>query len=157
MRKRIIGHGPREVAAAEPGWLDLDLLAQVEITSEDADYPIESALIPGTGLGWRAAQPGEQTIRLRFDEPLSLRRIHLMFHESEQERTQEFVLRWSSDGGQSYREIVRQQYNFSPPEAPREVEDYDIDLDGVTALELKIVPDISGGSTRASLAQLRLA
>jgi hypothetical protein len=157
MRKRIIGHGPREVAAAEPGWLDLDLLAQVEITSEDADYPIESALIPGTGLGWRAAQPGEQTIRLRFDEPQSLRRIHLMFHEGEQERTQEFVLRWSSDGGQSYREIVRQQYNFSPPEAPREVEDYDVDLDGVTALELKIVPDISGGSAHASLAQLRLA
>jgi len=157
MRKRIIGHGPREVAAAEPGWMDLDLLAQVEITSEDLDYPIESALIPGTGSGWRAAQPGEQTIRLLFNEPLRLRRIHLMFHEGEQERTQEFVLRWSPDGGQSYREILRQQYNFSPPEAAREVEDYDVDLDGVTALELKIVPDISGGSPRASLAQLRVA
>ena len=57
MRKRIIGHGPREVAAAEPGWLDLERLAQVEITSEDAGYPIESALIPGMGSGWRAAQP----------------------------------------------------------------------------------------------------
>jgi hypothetical protein len=67
MRKRIIGRGPREVAAAEPGWLDLDLLAQVEITSEDVDYPIESALMPGVGPGWRAAQPGEQTIRLLFD------------------------------------------------------------------------------------------
>ena len=156
MRKRIIGHGPREVPAAEPGWLDLDLLAQVEITSEDVDHPIESALIPGTGLGWRAAQPGEQTIRLRFDEPRSLRRIHLMFHEDEQERTQEFVLRWSPDGGQSYRKILRQQYNFSPPDAVREVEDYYVDLDGVTALELKIVPDISGGSARASLAQLRV-
>jgi hypothetical protein len=157
MRKRIIGHGPREVAAAEPGWVDIDRLAQVEITSEDADHPIESALIPGTGLGWRAAQPGEQTIRLLFDEPRSLKRIYLMFHEGEQERTQEFVLRWSPDGGRSYREIVRQQYNFSPPQATREVEDYDIDLGGVTALELKIVPDISGGSARASLAQLRLA
>jgi hypothetical protein len=157
MRKRIIGHGPREVAAAEPGWLDLERLAQVEITSEDAGYPIESALIPGTGLGWRAAQPGEQTIRLLFDEPLRLKLIHLAFHEDEQERTQEFVLRWSSDGGQSYREILRQQYNFSPPDAAREVEDYDLDLDGVTALELKIVPDISGGGARASLAQLRLA
>jgi hypothetical protein len=52
---------------------------------------------------------------------------------------------------------LRQQYNFSPPEAAQEVEDYDVDLDGVTALELKIVPDISGGSTRASLAQLRVA
>ena len=80
-----------------------------------------------------------------------------MFQEGEQERTQEFVLRWSPNGGQSYREIVRQQYNFSPPEAAREVEDYNVDLDGVTALELKIVPDISGGSARASLAQLRLA
>jgi hypothetical protein len=157
MRKRIIGHGPGEVAAGEPGWMDLDLLAQVEITSEDADYPIESALIPGTGPGWRAAQPGEQTIRLLFDEPRRLRLVHLVFHEDEHERTQEFVLRWSADGGQSYREILRQQYNFNPLAATREVEDYDIELDGVTALELKIVPDISGGSAPASLAQLRIA
>jgi hypothetical protein len=157
MRKRIIGHGSREVAAAEPGWLDLERLAQVEITSEDAGYPIESALILGTGSGWRAAQPGEQTIRLLFDEPLRLKRIHLVFSEGELERTQEFALRWSPDGGQSYRENVRQQYNFSPPDAAREVEDYELDLDGVTALELKIVPDISGGGARASLAQLRVA
>ena len=128
-----------------------------KITSEEIDYPIESALIPGAGPGWRAAQPGEQTIRLLFDEPLRLRRIHLIFHEGEQERTQEFVIRWSPDGGQSYREILRQQYNFNPPGTARELEDYDIDLDGVTALELKIVPNISGGSARASLAQLRVA
>jgi hypothetical protein len=157
MRKRIIGHGPGEVAAVESGWLDLERLAQVEITTEAVGHPIESALIPGMGPGWRAAQPGEQTIRLRFDEPQRLKRIHLVFQEDEQERTQEFVLRWSPDAGQSYREIVRQQYNFSPPEAVREVEDYDVDLDGVSALELRIVPDISGGNTRASLAQLRVA
>ena len=157
MRKRIIGHGPGEVAAAEPGWMDLERLAQVEITSEDVDHPIDSALIPGTGPGWRAAQPGEQTIRLRFNEPQRLQRLHLVFQEDELERTQEFVLRWSPDGGQSYREIVRQQYNFSPPGVAREVEDYDVNLDGVTALELRIVPNISGGSARASLAQLRLA
>ena len=157
MRKRIIGPSPRVVSAAEPVWLDLERLAQVEITSEDVGYPIESALIPGAGPGWRAAQPGEQTIRLLFDEPLRLQRLHLVFHENEQERTQEFVLRWSADGGQSYREILRQQYNFSPTEVAREVEDYDLDLDGVTALELKIVPDISGGGARAALAQLRLA
>ena len=157
MRKHIIGRGPRDVSAAEQGWLDLELLAQVEITSEDVDYPIESALIPGTISGWRAAEPGEQTIRLWFDAPLRLKRIQLLFQEGEQERTQEFVLRWSPDGGRSYREIVRQQYNFSPPETAREIEDYDVDLDAVTGLELRIVPDISGGSARASLAQLRLA
>ncbi len=157
MRKRIIGIGPREVSAVEPGWLDLERLAQVEITSEASGSPIESALIPGTGSGWRAAQPGEQTIRLLFDEPLRIRRIHLVFREAELARTQEFVLRWSADGGRSYREILRQQYNFSPPEAAPEVEDYDLNLDRVTALELRIVPDISGGAARASLAQLRLA
>jgi hypothetical protein len=157
MRKYIIGHGPREVSATEQGWLDLERLAQVEITSEDVNFPIESALIPGTSTGWQAGQPGEQTIRLLFDEPLKLRRIHLAFHEDEQERTQEFVLRWSPDGGQSYREIVRQRYNFSPPGTTREVEDYTIDLDGVTALELKIVPDINRGNAHASLAELRVA
>jgi hypothetical protein len=157
MRKRIVGHGPRDVEPEKYDWIDLERLAQVENTSEDVAHPIEWALIPGMGSGWRAAQPGEQTIRLRFDEPLRLQRIRLVFHEDEQERTQEFVLRWSPDGGQSYREIVRQQYNFGPPDAVREVEDYGVDLDGVTALELRIVPDISGGSARASLAQLRVA
>ena len=157
MRKRIIGQGPRDVSAADPDWMDIERLAQVEITSEEVDYPIESALISNMGPGWRAGQPGEQTIRLLFDEPLRLRLIHLVFHEDKNELTQEFVLRWSPDGGKSYREILRQQYNFSPPEAAREVEDCDVDLNGVTALELKIVPDISGGSTRASLTQLRLA
>jgi hypothetical protein len=157
MRKRIISHEPRDIKTDEYVWADLDLVAQVEITSEDVDHPIESALIPGTGSGWRAAQPGEQAIRLRFNEPLRLKRIHLVFQEEKRERTQEFVLRWSPDGGQSYRDLVRQQYNFSPPGAVRELEDYDVDLDRVTTLELRIVPDISGGSARASLAQLRVA
>jgi len=157
MRKRIIGQDLGKVAAAEPNWIDLEPLAQVEVTSEDAGYPIESALIPGMGPAWRAAQPGEQIIRLRFDEPLKIKRIRLVFHEDEHERTQEFVLRWLPDGGQSYREIVRQQYNFSPPDTLREVEDYALDLDGVKALELWIMPDISSGSAWASLAQLRLA
>jgi hypothetical protein len=52
---------------------------------------------------------------------------------------------------------VRQQYNFNSPGATDEVEDYDVDLEGVTLLELSIVPDISGGSAPASLAQLRLS
>jgi hypothetical protein len=157
MRKRLIDPGPGEGAVVEPEWLNLEHLTQVEITSEDAGYPIESALLPGTGLGWRAAQSGEQTIRLLFNEPQRLKRIYLVFQEDAKERTQEFVLRWSPDRGQSYREIVRQQYNFSPPAAGRQIENYDVNLDGVTALELKIVPNISGGSARASLAQLRLA
>ncbi len=155
MRKRIVDHSLQQVSSADQNWLDLERIAQVELTSEDAANPIEGAL--AAGAGWRAAQSGEQTIRLLFDEPQQIRRIHLLFHEEEQGRTQEFVLRWSADDGQSYREIVRQQYHFSPPDTTDEVEDYAVELEGVTALELRIVPDISGGESRASLAQLRLA
>ena len=157
MRKRIINQRPKELSPADHGWLDLERLAQVEITSEDAGHPIESALTTGAGPGWRASQPGEQTVRLLFDEPQELSRIRLVFEEDTQERTHEFVLRWSADGGQSYREILRQQYTFTPPDTTREVEDYVVNLDGVTVLELRIVPDISRGDARASLTQLRLA
>jgi hypothetical protein len=157
MRKLVINRVSEKVPPANLNWLDLEPIAQVEISSEDADHPIESALIPGRGSGWRAARPGEQTIRLLFDEPLKLRRIHLLFREDQQERTQEFVLRWSPNRGQSYKEIVRQQYNFSPLGTTREMEDYRIDLDGVTTLELRILPDISGGSACGSLEELFLA
>ena len=157
MRKHIITKGTQGVIPPDQNWLDLENLAQAELTSEDVSHPIESALKPNEGSGWRASEPGQQTVRLLFDKPLRVRRVRLVFHEDEQERTHEFVLRWSSDGGQSYREIVRQQYNFSLPDNTREIEDYAVDLAGLTALELSIVPDISGGSASASIAQLRLA
>ena len=157
MRKRIITRGPQDVIPLDQKWLDLEDLAEVELTSEDTSYPIESALKPGEGPGWRASTFGRQTVRLLFDKPLRVRRIRLVFQGDEQDRTQEFVLQWSSDGGQSYREIVRQQYNFSPPHNTLEIEDYAVDLVGMTALELSIIPDISGGLARASVAQLCLA
>ena len=157
MRKQIINRSIENSSLADERWLDLERLAQVEVTSENPEYPIESALIPSTGSGWRAARPGEQTIRVLFDESQRVRRVQLVFHEYQQARTQEFVLRWSSDGGQCYREIVRQQYNFSPPDTSREFEDYVVDLAGVTLLELQIVPDISGGDAAASVEQFRIA
>jgi len=129
----------------------------VEITSEDKDYPVESAFASGEAQGWRAAEAGTQTIRLVFDQPQRLKRISVVFEEKEIARTQEFVLRWSADGGNSFREIVRQQWNFSPPETIREVEEYQVELASVTVLELIIVPNVSGGSARASLKNLRLS
>jgi hypothetical protein len=154
MRKAIVAkEGP--AAESEQGWLDLEQLAQVEITSEDPAHPIDSALQPGVGPGWRAAEPGEQSIRLLFDHPIRIKRIALRIDEQERSRTQEFVLRWSQDEGRSYREIVRQQYNFNPPST--EDEEYNVDLSGVTALELVIKPEISGGNAKASLARLRVA
>ncbi|MBL8486330.1 MAG: hypothetical protein JNK22_04525 [Rhodocyclaceae bacterium] len=157
MRKTIIGH--ETPAAPEPHdqWLDLDLLARVEVSSEEWDHPVEAALLPGRDGGWRAAEAGEQILRILFDDPRSVRRVLLVFEERDRERTQEFVLRWSGDGGRSYRDLVRQQFNFSPWGSVREVEDYGLDLTGVTGLELRVVPDISRGHARATLASLRLA
>ena len=157
MRKRIITPVQQETAPPDLEWLNMEGLAEVEITSEDAAHPIDSALLPGRASGWRAADPGKQTIRLLFDNPQRLQRIWLKFEEPHTERTQEYVLRWSPDGGQSYREIVRQQWNFSPQGATSETEDLYVDLPAVTVLELSITPDISGGKAFASLAQLRLA
>jgi hypothetical protein len=156
MRKRVINQGTQDLSPSNEQWLNLETLAEIEVTSEDAAHPIESALMPSAGSGWRALQPGQQTIRLLFDEPMRIRRMRLVFQENELERTQQFVLRWSSDGGQSYREIVRQQYNFSPPGTTTELEDLTVELDGLTTLELNIIPDISGGPACASLNQLRL-
>ena len=124
MRKRHIPTTPPAASPAGQAWLDMDRAALAEVTSEADGYPIESALRGAETLGWRAANPGIQTIRLIFDEPQELRRIVLVFEESENTRTQEFVLRWSPDAGIcSFREIVRQQWNFSSPGSVREIED----------------------------------
>jgi hypothetical protein len=155
MRKRIVTTS-LATAQAQKDWLDLEHAATVEVTSEDKDFPIESSFSVESGQGWRAAQPGAQTIRVVFDEAQRLRHIALVFEEKEMTRTQEFVLRASSNG-EPIREIVRQQWNFSAPTSTQETEDYQVELPNVSTLELTIVPDIGGGSARASLKSCRLA
>ena len=156
MRKRISSQSQRDRPSTNTSWLDLEALARVEVTSEDAAHPIESALLTIGATGWRAESPGEQTIRLLFEVPQRLSRIRLLFREEKEARTQEFVLRWSPTTESSWRDVVRQQYHFSPSGATEEIEEYQVELEDVAALELTIIPSLSGGSY-ASLAQLRLA
>lgn len=156
MRKRIVTTSPA-TAQAQEDWLDLEHSATVEVTSEDKDFPIESSLSIEPGQGWRAAEPGAQTIRLVFDKPQRLKHISLVFEEKEMTRTQEFVLRASSNAGEPFRVIVRQQWNFSAPTSTQEAELYRIDFPNLIILELTIVPDIAGGAARASLKSLRLS
>jgi large conductance mechanosensitive channel len=149
-----------ETVAPLPLTEDQELLTEIRDLLKDRRGVDPRAAPPESCFrlsGWRAAGPGEQTIRLRFDQPARLRRVRLVFREELRVRTQEFVLRWSPDGGRTYREMVRQQYAFSPPSTTREIEEYAIDPDSVTTLELRIVPDISGGETFASLEQMQLA
>ena len=156
MRKRVMVAAERPVPP-DADWLPLEELAEVEITSENTTHPIEAALVAGGGSGWRAETPGKQTIRLLFARPQPVKRIWLRFEERDSERTQEYVVRWSPDRGRSFRDVVRQQWNFSPRGATVETEDHRVDLPAVTILELCITPDTSGGAAVASLNELRLA
>src|SRR5690349_18773175 len=114
------------------------------------------ALVRGDKRGWRASDAGTQTIRLIFDRPQNIERIELAFDENASVRTQEFVLRWMPKVGQT-REIVRQQWNFSPPATVHDEENFSVQLSGVSTLELIITPNIAGGRDHASLSQLRVA
>jgi hypothetical protein len=158
MRKQITGAGPERPLAPQGGWLDLDALCTVEISSEDAAYPVEAALVGSSDKGWRAKTPGKQTLRLRFDAPQRIERVTLAFTETEVERTQEIALSCSTAAdGTGMRELRRQRWNFSPSGSTQENEDWRVDVDGVVILELVIVPEVSGGEARASLAALRIA
>jgi hypothetical protein len=155
MRKIYVAAMAQSVSS-EQAWLDLANHAAVELTSEEPGYPIESAL-EGKAPGWRAGSSGTQIIRLLFDKPYQLKLISLVFEDVENSRTQEFVLRWSSRKDGFFREIVRQQWNFSPSGSVREIENYVVELCEVAVLELIIVSDKSYSDARASMRRFRLA
>jgi hypothetical protein len=157
MRKdRISTSTTESKPAGRQQWLDLAQIASVEFTSEDPAFPVDSCFSED-GPGWRSANPGTQTIRLLFDQPRPVRRILLEFVETESERAQEFMLAWASERSGPFKEIVRQQWNFSPQGSTKEVEDYQVNLDGVSALELIIKPSLYGVHGLAKLARWRVA
>jgi hypothetical protein len=148
IRKQIL----KDAQVAKSPRLDLESLATFEISSEDTEHPIECALREDQ-KGWRASEDGEQTIRVTFDSPQTISRIALCFEENDASRTQEFALSWRSSSDSNWREIVRQQFNFNPPDTTTEREVFNISLNDVIGVELKIVPEI-GGKGRASLKEL---
>jgi uncharacterized protein (DUF736 family) len=159
MRKRIVGSSSvirGEAADLADKWLELEQMATVEVTSEDPHFPVEAVFKSDKGIGWRASQDGEQQLRIIFDEPTTLHRMQLHFVEPEAERTQEFIIRWSSAQGGPTREVVRQQWTFSPAGSTSEVEHYDIDLERVAVLELSIRPKLNNGTGRATLVSWRV-
>lgn len=154
VRKRLID-ALQLPPADRADFLPIESIAQVEVSSEAVDAPIEAAFSPGAS-GWRAAEPGEQRIRIVFDQPEQVRKLTLKFIERERPRTQEFVLTWSADAGSPAHIIVRQQWTFSPAGSTAESEIYDVEIDHVRILELMIKPDISDSTATATLAEWRV-
>lgn len=154
MRKRI-APPVSATGLGDNGWLDLSDIATVEVTSEEDGFPIESVFAAHVSSGWRASQPGPQVIRLIFDVPTTVGRIQLRFDESVAERTQQFTLNCYTPTG-NCREIVRQQWNFSPAGSTTEIEDYEVSLDSVSTLEVIIQPDLSRNDVYATLSHWRV-
>ena len=91
---------------------------------------------------------------LAFDAPQAIRRVALDVEEPDVARTQELQLAVSDDGGRTYRELLRQEYNFSPPGTTFEREDWAVNSVAVTQLRLVIRPDKGGQPCRATITSL---
>jgi hypothetical protein len=156
MRKApISGFGISSGLSSPGSWLDIEQAATAELSSEDPQHPFERALRPETTDGWKASSPGPQLIRLRFDSPQSIRRIHLQFREGEVSRSQEIAL-FATSKTSPRKELVRQQWVFSPQGATTEVEDYFFHLNDVTALDLEIDPGRHDKQVFASLQSIQI-
>ena len=133
--------------------------ATVLVTSEMPDHPIDCICDGQHGPGstrWIADEMGDQTVIVAFDTARTLRKVKLEVEEPDISRTQELALSISRDGGQTYREVLRQEYNFSPPGTTFEREEWRIPAEGVTNLWLWIRPDKGGKECRASITSLAL-
>src|SRR6266581_3664645 len=146
MRKSIVSPSAVATPPISDLWRDLERIARVEISSEDERFPIEHALGKKETTGWRAAGTGPQLIRLHFVDRAA-------------ERSQEFAV--YAGAGSELKEVVRQQWTFSPYGSTEEIEDYTVNLSGITTLELRIDPDRShdpkASQAYASLQSLKLA
>src|SRR3954464_12571006 len=158
LRKQIIKPSPA-APIPMPGEIDIAAVATVLVTSEDPDHPVDHAFDLRRGPGgsrWVAGEPGEQTLILAFDAPQTICRILLEVEEPGVARTQELQLAVSGDGGQTYRELVRQEFNFSPPGTTFEREVWAVTAEGVSHLRLQIKPDKGGKPCRATIPSLVL-
>ena len=158
VRKRLL---PKEGAnaAALTGEIDIASHAVLAYTSDDPGHPIENLIDGRNGRGgtfWAGAKPNTtERIVVEFDQPQSISCMIYEVEESSCERTQEVRVEVSSDGARTYRQVLVQEYTFSPAGATFQREEQHLNLPSITHLRLTIVPD-KHGSGQAKLNSLRL-
>jgi F5/8 type C domain len=143
----------------DAGEIDIAGCATIAYSSEDPSHPVEHLLDEQSGPGatrWISARPDTiEHIVVEFDRPLTISRLAYEVEETMRERTQEVRVEVSEDGGRSYRQILVQEYNFSPGGATYQREEPRVNLRQATHLRLTIVPN-KNGSGSATLTTLRL-
>jgi len=158
IRKRLMNE--RSLTSPNgPGEIDIAGHATLAYSSEDPDHPLEHLIDRRRGRGatrWASArQNSTEHIVLEFDHAQPISRLVYEVEECEQARTQEIRVEVSTDHGRTYRQVLVQEYTFSPEGATFQHEDLRLDLPEITHLSLTIVPN-KGGSGVASLTSLRL-
>lgn len=160
LRKQVFKQESRhDSPIASATMLSIPDIASVLVSSEDPSHPIDHVFDDRNGPGgtrWVAAENGEQTIILAFDDPQRIQKVNLEIEEPEASRTQELSLAISSDSGRTYREVLRQEYNFSPPDSTFEREWWAVPAENVTHFRLIIKPDKGGNTCRATVTSLKL-
>ncbi len=146
----------RDRAADE---VDIPSCATIAYSSEDRAHPIEHLLDGQSGPGatrWTSARPDvTEQILVEFDQPQTISRLVYEVEEAIRERTQEVRVEVSEDGGRTYRQLLVQEYTFSPRGATYQREQQRLNLHQVSHLRLTIVPNKNGSGT-ATLTSLRL-
>jgi len=144
-RSPVIAHA----AAPAVEWLDLDTRATVTITARGERLPRARSL-------WSAECPGDQVIEIRFHHPTAVRRLRLVTTEAEQSRTQEVTVSVSVHRGERHH-VLQQRFTFSPDGATEDTQEYALELDEVSAIRVRIVPNVDGHAATARVRELRVA
>jgi len=158
MHKRLMSEQVSK-SAERPGKIDIASLAAFAYSSEDPHHPLEHLIDGRCGPGgtrWASARPNTtEHIVLEFEPAQRISGLVYEVEECCEERTQEVRVEVSTDHGRTYRQVLAQDYTFSPRGATFQHEELQLDLPGVTHLRLTIVPN-KGGEGVATLTSLRL-
>jgi hypothetical protein len=158
LRKRLL-EDDAAANARTADEIDIAGCATIAYSSENPAHPVEHMLDGRSGRGatrWVSAHPDAiERIVVEFDQPQAISRLVYEVEEAMRERTQEVRVEVSEDGGQTYRQILVQEYTFSPRGATYQREEQRFNLRQVSHLRLTIVPNKNGSGT-ATLTTLRL-
>jgi F5/8 type C domain len=158
LRKRQLeADGATSARAADE--VDIASCATIAYSSENPAHPVEYLLDGRSGPGatrWISARPDmTEQIVVEFDQPQTISRLVYEVEEAVRERTQEVRVEVSEDAGRTYRQILVQEYTFSPEGATYQREDQRLNFRQVSHLRVTIVPNKNGSGT-ATLTSLRL-
>jgi len=121
LRKRLLeADAATSTRAADE--IDIAGSATIAYSSENTSHPVQLLLDGRSGPGarrWISARPDTIEHRIvEFDQPQAISRLVYEVEEAERERTQEVRVEASEDGGRTYRQILVQEFTFSPGEPP---------------------------------------